>query len=698
MTEPEVRNRMSSRTNTFYDFKQFSQGKDSRTMDEICNGDERNFKLQVQQEFLRDYIAKNPSWDRLVLYHQIGSGKTCTAITLAEKYMKMTKKGKVTVILPARLRTNFFDELVSPCGMEKYISQKDFAKFHNPSTSKSAKARIKKAFMTAIANNYDIMSYEKFRGLAIKAENLRRWASEFTKDKLIIVDEAHNVLTDAYDTKKYKEICEKGRYIRCKGSNTVAFKYILENAHPSCKIIMLTATPIFDNIKQLKELVAAVKPGIDVKKSNKLSNVIDHLRGKVSFFPGTSPNAYPKVEYEDHLIPMSKTQEVIIQRLHEENEDDDKEEGEAFMSKERQASLACLPGRATVSKNIDKVLAKQSEYCPKIKELVANIRKLRGKHLVYSTFVASGVNVIKAALEKLGWVDVKTVYNDETEWKKHSYKVFGVWDGKADDADKTLLKSIANRKDNLDGKLMRVVIGSPSIKEGVSFKHIQHMHLMDPVWNSSAKLQIEGRAIRFCSHVDIPKDHDFLKRTVTTHIYKLTPRAGGVIEETADQLIYDKIIPRKEQFVKAGEDALKKVAIDYYLFRRMYSKTKESRVPPPPPRPPLERVLSDVALIENVSFTGRKKPIVKASTCPKPRRPDDDDNCPANHVLKVNPHGDKCCYKVRGSGKTETDKASSCPKPRRPDASGKCVDGYTLRVNNNGDPCCYATSRKRKQA
>ena len=53
---------------------------------------------------------------------------------------------------------------------------------------------------------------------------------------------------------------------------------------------------------------------------------------------------------------------------------------------------------------------------------------------------------------------------------------------------------------------IKVLIGSPSIKEGISFKHIQHIHLIDPVWNIAGKKQIEGRAIRFCSHFDIDEN------------------------------------------------------------------------------------------------------------------------------------------------------------------------------------------------
>ena len=101
--------------NKYIDF--YQDKKDIRSMDEICKN-ETDFNLQLQQKFLKDFTKDNKEWDRLLLYHQIGSGKTCTAITIAEEYLKNNPDKSVIVILPARLKTNFIDELISPCGVE----------------------------------------------------------------------------------------------------------------------------------------------------------------------------------------------------------------------------------------------------------------------------------------------------------------------------------------------------------------------------------------------------------------------------------------------------------------------------------------------------------------------------------------------------------------------------------------------------
>ena len=44
------------------------------------------------------------------------------------------------------------------------------------------------------------------------------------------------------------------------------------------------------------------------------------------------------------------------------------------------------------------------------------------------------------------------------------------------DIDKIKVKKVLNSKENMSGELIRVILGSPSIKEGISFNHIQHLH------------------------------------------------------------------------------------------------------------------------------------------------------------------------------------------------------------------------------
>lgn len=688
---------MTSRYEIYKKFKQYVQKKDTRPAEEICKTSSNGFQLQTQQLFLREYMKVYPNWKNLLLYHEIGSGKTCTAITMAEEYLRTHPNNKVKVILPARLRTNFIDELISPCAMNIYISKEDYQLFYSSSTPLSIKKKIKTNFMKAISEKYEILSFERVKINAMKYKPfLKTWAEEFSKNSMIIIDEVHNLLSDSYEVTKANDLVSKGvmdpNVKHIKGMNTILFRLLSTHSHPTSKFALLTATPIFDNLSQIKELIKVMDPTVDLPRRLSLKDALEYLRGKVSYFPGTSINAYPSVEYITHEIPFSKLQDKISKRIQETSEDDLDEFKESFLVKQRQVSLACLPGNEAVKNDIAKVLSNTKEYCPKIEKLISIIQSSSGKHLIYSNFIQSGLRIIEEYLSRKGWVSLNENFHNPMIFEKHKGKVYALWDGSVKDVDKQIIKNIVNNRDNIYGDKVRVILGSPSVKEGVSFKHMQYLHLMDPVWNSSAKHQIEGRAIRYCSHIDIDEQqHKPLKRKVIINIYKSIPIVGGQVLKTCDQEIYDRIIERKKEFVQKGEKYLKKIAIDHYLFRRMYAdKTPKS------PTSPKSSAKSNISINEedDIIIGKRRRANAVKNTCPKKRRPDPiKDQCQSGMNKMKNKYGDDCCYKIKRERKQSNTKLTGCPKPRQP-INGECQDGFYVKKNKSGIECCYKKTKK----
>jgi hypothetical protein len=74
------------------------------------------FDLLTHQKIVRDYLNLYTPYRGLLLYHGLGSGKTCTSIAIAEG-MKSDKQ--VFVMTPASLKMNFFSEM-KKCGDELY--------------------------------------------------------------------------------------------------------------------------------------------------------------------------------------------------------------------------------------------------------------------------------------------------------------------------------------------------------------------------------------------------------------------------------------------------------------------------------------------------------------------------------------------------------------------------------------------------
>jgi hypothetical protein len=81
---------------------------------------------------------------------------------------------------------------------------------------------------------------------------------------------------------------------------------------------------------------------------------------------------------------------------------------------------------------------------------------------------------------------------------------FAIWSGDETLKYKKNINQIFNNPNNKDGSLIKIILGSPSIKEGVSLKRVRAVHILDPYWNWSRLDQIIGRAIRYCSHKDLP--------------------------------------------------------------------------------------------------------------------------------------------------------------------------------------------------
>ena len=72
--------------------------------------------LMAHQEIVRDYVNLYTPYRGILLYHGLGSGKTCASIAIAEG-MKDSKK--VIVMTPASLRRNYYEEL-KKCGDSLY--------------------------------------------------------------------------------------------------------------------------------------------------------------------------------------------------------------------------------------------------------------------------------------------------------------------------------------------------------------------------------------------------------------------------------------------------------------------------------------------------------------------------------------------------------------------------------------------------
>src|SRR5580700_1437198 len=91
-----------------------------KTFKEICFP--KSFELQKSQQFVSKYINPKTNYKGILLFHGIGSGKTCSAIRIAEEW-KGTRK--IIVVVPASLKGNFRNELRSECAGDNYLTNQE---------------------------------------------------------------------------------------------------------------------------------------------------------------------------------------------------------------------------------------------------------------------------------------------------------------------------------------------------------------------------------------------------------------------------------------------------------------------------------------------------------------------------------------------------------------------------------------------
>lgn len=207
--------------------KELEENTESISCDAIGNTSS-DFSLLTHQKLVRDYLNLYTPYRGLLLYHGLGSGKTCTSIAIAEG-MKDTKR--VVVLTPASLRANYIEEL-KKCGdllykrnqywewvsivdhpeslktlssvlnlpME-YIRSHGGAFFINikkPSNydtlSDSDKRKLEEQLNEMIKQKYLFINYN-----GLRSQRLQEMTSGYKKNifdnSVVVIDEAHNLIS-----------------------------------------------------------------------------------------------------------------------------------------------------------------------------------------------------------------------------------------------------------------------------------------------------------------------------------------------------------------------------------------------------------------------------------------------------------------------------------------------------------------------
>jgi superfamily II DNA or RNA helicase len=596
---------------------------------EACSTAASEFKLQPQQRFLRRVLSPDAPTQGLLMVHGTGTGKTCTGIQIAEEYILRPEfqNKKVFVLASPAVQDNFrhqiFDAsqvkvdetgitLSKQCTGRRYLDIIQRTKAQSLSWSTQAgREGIMRSASKIIDEFYEFWGYEEF-GNELERQTLKRntreldaWIRATYDNRLIIIDEAHN-LRDTSETTKNEKIVN------------AALRRIIQTAN-GITLVLLTATPMYDTFDEiieyfnmflwnerkqtpsesLKTLNFFTKNGDFVSEDaraafHKLSNTY------ISYVKGENPFTFPfRLDPPaDMLASIARTHDMDGKRIT--NPIKYLKLSQAIMSpyqsgilrairnnKLQEPRVVCvLPDNKNALRDVmDKqgnqwkysgipFLSKSNvaTYSAKFASILRCISESQGIVLVYSNIVDLGAQLFAMCLEEHGFSPAfgePLMSETSGEVQARTSGTYALFTSNTSRADiKTSLgrlKQIGNK----DGKDIRVIIASPKVSEGVDFKYVRQIHVLDPWYNMSRIEQVIGRGLRTCSHAALHP----LEQNCTVYLH--VNRHPGDTQEVLDEYIYREFVEKKAIRMAKVKKALMESAMDCKLEQSVNSLPKE---------------------------------------------------------------------------------------------------------------------------
>ena len=210
------------RKQEFAENKQLSVAESIRRGIDPCKGS-KGFELSPTQRFIGQFLSFKTPYMSALLFHGVGVGKTCSAITVAESYLELFPRKQVIIVAPRNIQPNFSREIFSETklkmgedeepneymgctgntylkltGMEYNRDKTVIMNRVNALKSRRYQLVGYLAFYNYLKNLLDREVSKTLKGERRTQEEYKVLSKKFS-NRLIIIDEAHNVrdLTEA---------------------------------------------------------------------------------------------------------------------------------------------------------------------------------------------------------------------------------------------------------------------------------------------------------------------------------------------------------------------------------------------------------------------------------------------------------------------------------------------------------------------
>ena len=273
------------------------------------------FELSPHQEFVKRFISFDTPYNGLLLFHGLGSGKTCSAIGITETlrtfYVNQPHHKKILIVASPKLQSNFFIQLfdkeklvkengiwnLSGCVGSQLLSELNISSVEMKQLShKELCTMIEKI----IKDHYSFMGYSKFANhiytLINSKDGKRKLRDEF-EGRVVVIDEFHNIRAEDIGGAEIKK-------------KTASLLNALVEIVKGMKLIFLTGTPMYNNSREIIFLLNILnkndgRPPIQKKEIREMfddennltetgkETLIKYSNGYISFVRGENPYAFP---------------------------------------------------------------------------------------------------------------------------------------------------------------------------------------------------------------------------------------------------------------------------------------------------------------------------------------------------------------------------------------------------------------------
>ena len=288
----------------------------------ICDNTE--FELDPHQMFVRNFMSFQTPYNGLLLYHGLGTGKTCSAISICEEMRTYLQQMGITkrliIVASPAVQENFklqlFDERklrkVNGLWNIKACIGNKFIKEINPMNMKGlSRSKVIRQIKRLINQSYLFKGYGEFanyiekimnKGIPsgsstevlerIRKKNLRK---EFS-NRMLVIDEVHNI-----------RLSKEGK-VKTSSDNLGK----LVEATNNLKLLLLSATPMFDSYSEIiwilnllllndkrypitQREIFTTKGAFQTKKGEEIGKdlLIRKSTGYVSYVRGENPFTFP---------------------------------------------------------------------------------------------------------------------------------------------------------------------------------------------------------------------------------------------------------------------------------------------------------------------------------------------------------------------------------------------------------------------